>query len=163
MRLRVFAIRFAFLLVGLLVVLNVSCQTGEAAAAIAISEAEHDLALVYVAVLEAGEVGINVSSLLGRMNTVGDLLAKAEVCYGNGNFSGASYFAELASDDLAVFKDEAIEAARSFRAERAQALYLTVAGSAVGGFLVILTGLMGWGFVKARYIRKLSKMKPEAD
>ena len=143
--------------------ISVFGQADETTATMAISKAENGLASAYEAVLEAENVEANVSGLLVRLNEAGSFLADAEMCYRIENFSGAVYFAGLASVSLSGLEGEAVELANFAGVDRGQKLSWTVAGSFFGVFLVVFAGFLGWGFVRERYVRKVLKMKPEVS
>lgn len=152
---------FAVLLAFSLLVGTVVGQVDEAAAEAAASRARRDLAAAYAAVLEAENAGANVSSYLPGLNVAGAYLVLAELCYRDGNFSGAVYFADLVSDGVAGMEGEVAELAHAAADARGQALYWTVAGSIVGVAVVVLAGFVSWGRVRAWYVRRLLKAKPE--
>jgi len=135
----------------------------ETDAVAAIAAVEEKIIPCYNAVLEAESFDVNVSSFLVRLNVAGGFLADAEMCYRNGNFSGAVYFAGLASESLSGLESEAVELTNSAEVERSQKLSWTIVGSAFGVFLVVFFGFLGWGYVRNHYVRKVLKMKPEVS
>jgi hypothetical protein len=102
----------------------------------AISEAEEAVGLAYEAVLEAENVGAEVSGLLDKLDEAGMLLAEAQVSFRLGDF------------------DEAY-------GSRVMVSWLTMAGSLVGVAVVAFGSFWGWRVFKRRYIRRLSRLKPE--
>jgi hypothetical protein len=158
---RVLFIGFAFLSISSLVTGNVLGQVDEGTAIVTVFKAQNDLISSYEAVLKAENVGVNVEDLLARLNVAAESLADANMSLRNGNFSGAVYFAGLASGGLAELQNEAIELTHSSSIEKGQQLFWRVTGSIFGGFFVLLLSFFGWNFVKEKYIRRLLKMKPE--
>jgi hypothetical protein len=138
-----------------------SCQADEMSASTAISEADSDLALVFEKLLEAEELGADVVGLLEKLDEAGGFLATAHINYGRGNFSGALYFAELTIERLDGLDVAAVELVNSVGVERGQRLSLTVMGSVVGIFIAVFVGFVGWSYVKAWFVRRILKMKPE--
>jgi len=143
--------------------MNVSGVVDAEVARSAILKVQNGLVSVYSNLLSAEMVKGNVSIFLGSLNEVGDDLADAEMCYGNGNFSGAVYFAESAYDKLTSLESEIAEAVNTLEVERGQQVSLIVSGSVFGIFLVILIGFLGWDLVRENYCRKILKMKPEVN
>src|SRR3972149_3365077 len=57
------------------------------------SQAEHDLVSAYAAVAAAKAAGANVSTLIGKLDEAGGLLARASGLLGVGDYGNASLFA----------------------------------------------------------------------
>jgi hypothetical protein len=150
----------AFLLF-LLLIGAVHGQADEPDAAAALAEADSEVAMVFEALLDAEEVGVDVSALLEELNAACELLATAHVYYGNENFSGALALAKLAIERAAGLETEALELANSAAMEHGRRLSSTMSVSVAGAILVPLAGLLGWRYVKAWFVRRLGKMKPE--
>jgi len=143
--------------------MNVSGVVDEEIAHSAILEAQNGLVSVYDTLLMAEKAEGNVSVFLSMVNEVGDDLADAEMCYRDGNFSGAIYFAQLAYDKLTSLESEIAVSVNTLEVERGQQVSLIVASSVFGIFLVILIGFLGWDSVEESYCRKISKMRPEVN
>jgi hypothetical protein len=142
---------------------NVYGQVDEATASEAVSKAGLNLSSAYAAVLDAENIGADVSGYLPRLNVAGEFLARAEICYRDGNYSGALHFADLASEGLAGLPGEVTELAESAAESRGQALYWTVAGSAFGVVVVVFAGFLSWGRVRAWHVQRVLRMKPEVS
>ena len=70
-------------------VVMVFAETGESVAASALADAEGVVALAYQAMLSAERAGVNVSSLLIRLNEAGQFLVQGHDAYRVGDFDGA--------------------------------------------------------------------------
>ena len=149
------------LLVTSLPVANVLGQADEALAEAAVAEAQQELASVYGAVLEAETIKVNVSGFIVRLNVAAGFLADAEMLRRSGNFSGAVLSAGQAQESLQGLLGDVEGGTDAVALERAQALAWTVALSIVGVFLVVAVGWVGWGYVRACYVRRVLRMKPE--
>ncbi len=155
-------VRWFFLVLFLsLISTRVFGETEEGAAATRISEAKSAMASAFEAVLEAENVGVNISDFQERLNHFGSLLASAEMLYRNGNYSGAVYYAGSVSGGCEGMKNEAVNLANYVAAERGQMVLWTVGVSALGFFGVLIGGFLGWGYVKKWYVKELLEMKPE--
>jgi hypothetical protein len=117
--------------------------------------------VVFKALLDAEEVGADVSALLEGLNTTCGLLAAAHVCYANGNFTGALVYAELTWDQLEGLEAAVTVLGHAAAMEQGRRLSSTVTASVVGAILAPLVGVLGWRYVKAWFVRRMWKMKPE--
>ncbi|MGD9130291.1 MAG: hypothetical protein PVH73_01795 [Candidatus Bathyarchaeota archaeon] len=126
-----------------------------------IVEAEETLVSAYDAVLEAEDAGANVSSLLDRLSVGGEYLAEAYNYFRLGDSENAGRLAGLcveAVDDVeaeaVLLRDETV------RLEKEDFL-VNVFGSAVGVFIVVVSGFVLWEIFKRRYYAKVLDSKPE--
>jgi len=133
----------------------------EALAASAISQSEEVVASAYEAVLEAEQVGANVSGLLARLDDAGELLAEAKVALGLGEFDYVVFLAEYCSEIGGDVRDEADELRVEAYGSRIQSSRLTMVGSTVGVVCVVVGSFWGWRVFKRRYFRRVLGMKPE--
>lgn len=138
-------------------------QADEPAAAAALTEADSKVGLVFETLLEAEELGADASALRGELNVTCGLLATAHVCYGLGDLSEALFFAEQTLDGLERLDAEVSELVNSAVLERGRRLSFTVTVSVVAAILALLIGFLGWQYVKAWYLRRVLKMKPEVS
>jgi len=131
------------------------------AALSAIDGAEVSMVSAYEAVLEAEEAGVDVSELLARLNDAGELLVKARVAYGLGDFDGAVGFAGLCSEVGGGVGSDAVDLRLGIQRSGVTELWLTLVGSLVGVVVVVFVGFFGWGVVKRRFVRRVLEMKVE--
>jgi hypothetical protein len=150
----------AFMLL-LLLIGAVHGQVDEPDAAAALAEADWEVAVVFEGILDAEAVGADVSALLEELNTTCTLLATAHVYYAHGNFSGALVFAELTRDQLERLEAAVTALGHAAAMEQGRRLSSTVTASVVGAVLAPLVGVLGWRYVKAWFVRRMWKMKPE--
>jgi len=141
-------------------VFRVGASGGDVAAS-AISRAEGVVVSAYEAVLEAEQAGAGVSGLLVRLDEAGELLAEAQVAFRLGDFDEAVVSADLCSEIGEGVKGEADELGVEARESRVMGIWLTLTGSLVGVDAVVLGSFWGWRVFKRRYIRRVSRMKPE--
>ncbi|MCW3977751.1 MAG: hypothetical protein NWE77_07450 [Candidatus Bathyarchaeota archaeon] len=133
----------------------------ESSAASAVAMAEADMVSAYAAVLEAEQVGANVSLLLVRLNDAGESLARAEVAYRLGDFNASVDLADVCAGISEEVKSEAYEVRNSAGNANVQRMWYTMIGSTSGVILVILGSLWFWRIFKRRYFRRVLKMKLE--
>jgi hypothetical protein len=141
-------------------VFRVGASSGDVAAS-AISRAEGVVVSAYEAVLEAEQAGADVSGLLVRLNEAGELLAEAQVAFRLGGFDEAVVSANLCSEIGESVESEADELWVKAYGSRVTGIWLTMTGSLVSMDAVVLGSFLGWRVFKRRYIRRVSRMKPE--
>ena len=140
--------------------LSVSATGNQEVAASTISEAERSMAQAYEAVLDAERFGADVSGLLVRLNDAAALLSEARMVFDVGDFEEATRFAESTSKAVyAVVDDAELLEIEAKNAQVHRSWWLMVI-SALGVSVVVVASLLGYGFFKRRYYRRLSKMKP---
>ena len=127
----------------------------------ALIDAENILSSVYVAVLEVEKGGGNVSGLLMKLDSGGNFLAEAQVCYGNGDFDGAVYYADLSVRNVTGLVEEADQLKALAISGYNESLFQTMAASGVAVVVIVLGSVVGWLIFKQRYFEKVLKMKPE--
>ncbi len=134
-------------------------DSGQASSIIA--EADNSVKATFAAVAEAEEAGANVSSLVARLDEAGTALSEANVAFRLGDYENASLFAEQCLGLMEGMGSEAKALKTSAEVARQNQLVLTTAFSSVGLSVLFVAGLFGWRFVKARFLRRALKMKPE--
>lgn len=127
----------------------------------ALIDAENILSSVYVAVLEVEKSGGNVSGLLMKLDSGGNFLAEAQVCYRNGDFDGAVYYADLSVRNVTGLVEEAGQLKALAISGYNERLFQTMAASGVAVVVIVLGSVVGWLIFKQRYFEKVLKMKPE--
>lgn len=127
----------------------------------AISRAEAKMSTAYASVLEAERAGANVSSLLPRLNDGAALLARAQMCYQAGNFSGAVDCANQCSDSLNGTGVEATGLGDYATVGKRPDMLISALASAFAITGIAYAGIYGWRFFKDRYLNQVLEMKPE--
>lgn len=135
----------------------------EDVAELAINRAEDAVASAYGAVLEAEQVGANISGLFAQLNVVGALLAEARVSYRLGNFDEAVLSASYCSEIGESVSNEADKLRFEAYESRVMDLWLTATESLVGVVAVVLGSFFGWRAFKRRYYRRVLTKKPEVE
>jgi len=130
-------------------------------ASLAIKQAEATMASAYEAILEAEQVGANVSDLLARLNVAAENLANAHVCHGLGDFENATRFANLCYDIGKEVRNEAYELRIEAYGPDVISRLVENIGSIIGIIGIIYAGFLGWHVFKRRYHKRLLRMKPE--
>lgn len=161
MRLRlIYATGFLLILFSTLM-LSTSASSSQETAILGISEAGYSLEQVYGDVLNAEEVGADVSGLLDRLDVAGKYLAEAHIWYRLGAFENSTYFAGLcyevveeARGEVYIIKNEAYEL-------WVAALFFRIIGPFIAVVLVVLLGYVVWRAFKRRYQRRVLGMKLE--
>jgi predicted S18 family serine protease len=129
----------------------------------AINRAESKVILAYKSALEAEKDGVDISSLLVKLNDSSLLLSEAQMQYRLGNFSEATYFANQCYDSLYGIETEA-EGLRDYAAvARKQGMLISVIGSSLGICAIYFGSLIGWRFFNTRYHKRVLEMKPEVQ
>jgi len=136
-------------------------EINENATALAIDGAEASVVLAYEAVLEAEKEGADVSGLVVRLNDAAELLAEANIAYGLGQFDEAAGFAGLCFEASETVKGDAVALRVETQGSTVWELWLNLIGSLVGVVVVVFVGLVGWIYVKKRYVKRALGMKPE--
>jgi hypothetical protein len=127
----------------------------------AVDGAEAAVALAYEAVLDAEEVGADVSGLLVELNVAGGYLAEAHVWLGLGDFDEAVRLADLCYDAVVDVRNEAIELESEAHALRVTDSVVKMTGSIIGVVIVVFLGFVFWHVFKRRYSKRVLEMKPE--
>jgi len=129
----------------------------------AIKQAEATMVSAYEAVLEAEQVGANVSDLLARLNVAAENLANAHIRQGLGDFENATRFANLCYDIGEEVRGEARKLKiETYRPYVTSLLIRTIVSNAsiIG---IILASFLGWHAFKRRYYKRMLRMKPQVD
>jgi len=146
-----------FWFAGLACVLLVACASSlvhgadEHDAGLAVASAESTVAECYNFALEAERAGANVSVLLRVLDEAGDLLSKAELAYGVGDYDGAGVYAAQCEGRLAGFEVQAQTLRDSASWQRQLDFMVNVVGSAAGTVAVLVGGWLVWRYLKKRH------------
>ena len=127
-----------------------------------ISAAEGALQRAFVAVLDAENVGANVSALLAKLDVAGKNLTEAEMAYKGGSLVDAVSKAEQCSVLANGVIDEALALKNSAFADARRAVWQIFVFSGVGAFVILIVLALVWIMFKRSYNGKLLGMRPEA-
>jgi hypothetical protein len=115
----------------------------------------------FTSVLEAEKAGGNITQLLIRLNTAGQLLAQAQSTYRAGNLTGvtskansAKQIAEQVNTEALVLKDASLTLTRN-------SFWFIVTFSVGGAIIFALITLLFWQRFRRSYIKRMMSMKPE--
>jgi len=114
---------------------------GEDVAVSAIDRAEVAMVSAYAVVLDAEQVGVNVSGLLDTLNVGGEYLVEAHVWFGLGDFENASRLADFCYGVVVGVGREAVELGNEAQGLRVNDRVLRMVGSMVG---VVGVGFLGF-------------------
>ena len=146
-----------FWFAGLACVLLVACAPSlvhgadEHDAGLAVASAESRVAECYNFALDAERAGANVSELLRVLNEAGDLLSKAELAYGVGDYDSAATYAAQCEGRLAGFEVQAQALRDSAAWQRQLDLMVNVVGSAAGAVAVLVGGWLVWRYLRRKH------------
>lgn len=129
-------------------------------AAAAVAGADNALQSAFVTVSDTEKVGVNMSSLMSRLNEAGLYLNMAEEALNGGNYSAAVNEAAT-SEALAVGVARDAAAMKSGVAGwLSNTMFTLVIGFLSAGLLVVVL-LSMWFWFKRYYDRKLAESRPE--
>ena len=117
----------------------------------ALDDAEGAVVSAYQAVLKADAAGANVSGLLIRLNDAGQLLTRARMAYGSGDFDSALELAVLCQERLGGFVADADVLTEIAAKDRSLDFWVNVVGSIVGSVGVVCGSFIVWSYLDRRY------------
>ncbi|MCW4045322.1 MAG: hypothetical protein NWE94_07395 [Candidatus Bathyarchaeota archaeon] len=129
----------------------------------AINQAENDLTSAYTAVVEAETAGADVSALLNPLQSAGAFLSQAYVAFKTADYERAHVLAAECARTLGGVAEDAATLKANAEKARFNKLLLSAVVSSVGLILFLFIGLLGWKFLKKRYINQALNLKPEAE
>jgi hypothetical protein len=129
--------------------------SSEGVVTLALTEAEEAFASTHKAVLEAEQVGANVSGLLDKLNLGAEYLAEAYVWYRLGIFENASRFAGLCSDVIGGVRSEAFELRDDAKRLGEADFVMNMIWSVVGVSVVLVSCSVAWLVFRRRYRRRV--------
>jgi len=154
-------IMFAMLTISLFVFSRVCNAVDKAEAEKALNDAESAVVSAYLAVVEAENAGANVSLVNAKLRIASKCLANASNTFRLGNYEAAYDYAvnctkivEGLVHEAETLKDEALKS-------REERLFVSAACSSVGLSFLFVFSLFGWRRLRAFYVRRVLKMKPE--
>ena len=141
----------AVLFLVLTVFLAPSVFGDETEASSAISSAKQQIVTCFDAASKAEDVGANISSLNGRLNSAGLLLSDAELAFSNGDFDVARDLAVQSSGELDGFVSEATALAVAAYQQWTRDFLISVVAPVAGVIIVLIVSFAVWSFLKERY------------
>jgi len=120
-------------------------------AGLAVASAESRVVECYNFALDAERAGADISELLRVLNEAGDLLSKAELAFGVGDYDGAATYAAQCEGRLAGFEVQAQALRDSASWQRQLDLMVNVVGSAAGTVAVLVGGWLVWRYLKRKH------------
>ena len=160
--LRVLALFFLLFIICVLQFNAAFCTGEQDDAFLKLSNAQNSFYQAYATVLEAAKAGSNISSVLARLENAGYHLAKSEIGYRLGNFSGTVDEAGLSSGLLEDVANEASGLKSAALANAQQSFQMTVTLSLAAASAIIVLLFLFWRRSKRYYSRRTLYMKPEA-
>jgi hypothetical protein len=114
----------------------------------------------YTNVQALENTGQNVSQLIARLSTAGDLLSQAENSYKSGDLTNVASKADGAALTAAQVNSDATAILRTTNGSQ-NSLLTTIALSAIGIAVIILILALVWRRLKRNYYKKILSLKPE--
>jgi|WetSurMetagenome_2_1015567.scaffolds.fasta_scaffold58104_4 hypothetical protein len=116
-------------------------------------------------VLTAEQLGANVTVLLSKLNTAGQLLSQAKNYYSSGSMSDVTEKAQSAQSIADQVNNQALALQITASNQSKSNFYQTAAVSVIGAVVFVLILLLIWRRVKSSYFKKLldSKIEGVAD
>lgn len=112
-------------------------------------------------VLAVETLGANVTTLLSRLNTAGQLLSQAQNSYYSGNTADVAINAQNAYSIASQVNSQALSLQMLAEDQTKSNIIQTIAFSSVGAIVFVLILLLIWRHVKSAYFKKLLDMKVE--
>jgi hypothetical protein len=125
-------------------------------------ESEEEIRLAYVAVLDAEQVGANVSLLLDKLNIAGDYLSTAYFWYNSGDSVTANNFANMAHESVLNVANEAVDLMDAAKATADTDFSSLLFTSVIGVVAVIIICSVAWIAIKRRYLGQVMDFNVEA-
>jgi hypothetical protein len=111
--------------------------------------------------VDAEKAGGNVTLLLARLNTAGDLLSDSQNTYNSGTIANVTFNAEKARQTAEQVSIDAAKLLEISTVESQNSLWLTFIFSVTGSIVFLVFLLIIWRRFKRGYTKKLLNMKPE--
>jgi hypothetical protein len=112
-------------------------------------------------VLEAEKAGANVTQLLGKLNTAGELLAEAENAYNSGKAANVTSLVENARQIADQVNVDALNSRNVSLIESRNSFWSVLIFSVVGIVVFGVSMMIFWRRFKRSFTKKLLGLKPE--
>jgi hypothetical protein len=126
-----------------------------------VAAANNALTEAFSAVAQAEKAQANVTDLTLKLNEAGTELAKADNAFRVGDYGNAIVQAQRCVDSVQGVVVEAQILKVDAEIARRNQLMLTAALSSIGLVALLGVGLLGWRYLRNRFVREAMKMKPE--
>lgn len=117
----------------------------------AISLAKSTILDCYNAAKQAETAGANITTLVDTLNKASSLLSQAEFAYATSDFNAALNLAVRSQNSLNGFVAEASALKETATVQVNQNFLLSVIGSIIGTFAIMIGGFAAWRFIKKKY------------
>jgi hypothetical protein len=152
---------FAMLIISLFNFSRVCYSLDKADAETALKDAESAVVSAYLAVVEAENAGANVSQVNAKLCIASECLANASNAFRLGNYEAAYDYAAKCIEIVEGLVYEAETLKEEALKSREERLFVSAACSSVGLSFLFVFSLFGWRHLKAFYVKRIFKMKPE--
>lgn len=112
-------------------------------------------------VLAAETLGVNVTTLLSRLNTAGQLLSQAQNSYYSGNTADVAINAQNAYSIASQVNSQAVSMQMLAEDQTKSNIINNIAFSLIGAIFFVLSLLLIWRHVKSSNLKRLLDMKVE--
>jgi hypothetical protein len=126
-----------------------------------IQAANSSINQAFTNVLAAEKAGGNVTQLLARLSSAGELLAEADNAYRSGNLANVTSEAENAGLIADQVNSDAISLQNASISRSQNNFLLTLIFSVDGVFVFVVVLFLVWRRVKRGYMKRLRGLKPE--
>lgn len=148
-----------FLAIAIVALITLPVEAADEASSI--EAASSSINQAFQSILYAEEVGGSVTTLLTKLETAGELLAKAQNSFNSGSLEGVTSIAESArqiadqvnADALTLRDDSLIIAQNGY--------ILTILFSFIGSIVLLVVLVFLWRSFKRSYIKKFLGKKPQ--
>jgi hypothetical protein len=128
---------------------------------VGIETANSSINQAFTNILIAEKAGGNITELLTKLKSAGELLAEAQNAYNSGNMVNVTSKAENARQIAEQVNGDALNLRDVSLVGSQNSFWLTLIFSVVGGFVFGVSLLVVWRRFKRSYMKKLLGMKPE--
>ncbi|MHA2131264.1 MAG: hypothetical protein ACW99L_14960, partial [Promethearchaeota archaeon] len=128
-----------------------------------INQAELKLNSVSLIVSDAYDLGVDVSRLAEKLDIAGYFLSKAYLALRNSDYEISISYAMDCIDSVEEFETEAELLEINANSAKNDNFILTILGSSIGLFLLLIIGFFGWKLLKKHYSRQVLEMQPKLE
>jgi hypothetical protein len=136
--------------------------TGVARVDASTDSAQLALITAYKALLQAEDVGANISASVKSLNSASDLLAQSHNAFRQGRYAESLVYAQNSSETSNRVYAEAKQLELSARQQKNNSLLFTATVSSVSLVALFAVSWFGWRMMKTRYIRNILDKTPRA-
>lgn len=126
-----------------------------------LTEANFSLNQAFNNALTAEKLGANVTEILGKLRTAGELLSQAENSYNSGNIANVTALAENARFIADQVNNEALTLQTTAVNVSHNVFVQTLFFSSVGAVIFVAVLMFVWRRFKSSFLKRLLDLKPE--